>query len=66
MCVCFKSAFTFEGEGRAQRVQLGRCLVGVHAVAQGQLGNTTAVLTPEVVRYGIIILCSVCEGLRDK
>lgn len=40
--------------------------MGVHAVAQGQLGNTTAVLSPEVVRYRIIILCSVSEGLRNK
>lgn len=64
--VSIKHVFTFEGEGRAQRVQLGRCLVGVHAVAQRQLGNATAVLTPEVVGYRIIILCSVCEGLRNK
>lgn len=65
-CVCVKSAFTFEGEGWAQCAQLCRCLVGVHAVAQGQLGNATAVLTPEVVWYRIVILCSVCEGLRNK
>lgn len=62
----FNRAFTFEGEGWAQCVELGRRLVGVHAVAQGQLGNTTAVLSPEVVRYRIVILCSVCEGLRNK
>lgn len=64
--ISMKHALTFEGEGRAQRVQLGRRLVGVHAVAQSQLGNAAAVLSPEVVGYRIIILCSVCEGLRHK
>ena len=40
---------TCEGEGRVQGVELGRGLVGVHPVAQGQLGNPAAVLAPEVV-----------------
>lgn len=62
-CV-FNSGPTFEGECWSQRVELSWCLVGVHAVAQRQLGSTTAVLPAEVVRDGIIILRCVCEGLR--
>lgn len=37
--------------------------MGVHAVAQGQMGYAPAVLPPEVVGDGIIILRCVCEGL---
>lgn len=55
---------TFEGQCWAQCVELSRRLVGVHAVTQRQLGNTAAVLSPEVVGYCIIILRRVCEGLR--
>ena len=50
----------------AQRVQLGGGLVRIHAVAQGQLGHTPAVLPPEVVGDGVIVLCRVCEGLCEK
>lgn len=43
------SGVTFEREGWAQGVELSGCLVGVHAITQRQLGNTTAVLSAEVV-----------------
>lgn len=57
---------TCEGEGGAQGVELGGGLVGVHAVAQGQLGYPTAVLAPEVVRDGLIILSCVSKGLGER
>lgn len=57
---------TFEGEGWAQSVELGGCLVRVHAVAQRQLGNTAAVLPSKVIRYGLVVLCCVCEGLKSR
>lgn len=49
-----------------QRVDLGRCLVRVHAITEGQLGHATTVLPTEVVRYGLVILCCMCEGLKRK
>lgn len=54
---------TSERKSRPQGVKLGRCLVGVHAVTQRQLGNAAAVLPTEVVRYGLVILRCVREGL---
>lgn len=57
---------TFERKGRPQGVKLGRSLVGVHAVTQRQLGNPTTVLPTKVVRYGLVVLRCVCEGLGDN
>lgn len=37
--------------------------MGVHAITQRQLGNPTTVLPTKVVRYGLVVLCCVCEGL---
>lgn len=54
---------TFERKSRPQGVKLGRSLVGVHAVTQRQLGNPTTVLPTKVVRYGLVVLRCVCEGL---
>lgn len=60
---CAARRATSERKSRPQGVQLGRCLVGVHAVTQRQLGNATAELSPEVVRYGLVVLSRVREGL---
>lgn len=38
--------------------------MGIHAVPQGQLGNSSTVFTSEVIGDGLVILSSVCEGLR--
>lgn len=60
-CVC-----TLERELGAQREDLGGGLVGVHAVTEGQLGHSATVLPTEVVRYGLVILRCVCEGLERE
>lgn len=38
----------------------------IHAVPQGQLGHPLAVLLPEVVRDGCVILSSVGESLGTE
>ncbi len=37
--------------------------MGVHAVPQGQLGNSSTVFTSEVIRNGLVVQSGVCEGL---
>lgn len=63
---CAEIKSTFERKSWPQGVKLGRCLVRVHAITQRQLGNPTTELPTKVVRYGLIILCRVCEGLESK
>ena len=53
----------FEGQLWPSGVDLSRLLVRVHAVAQTQLGPTTAVLTTEVVGDGTVVLGSVGKCL---
>lgn len=57
---------TCQGQFGARGVELCRALVRIHAVPQGQLRHPLAVLLPEVVRDGCIVLSSVGEGLGTQ
>lgn len=38
--------------------------MGIHAVSQRQLGNSSTIFTSEVIGDGLVVLSGVCEGLR--
>lgn len=57
---------TCQGQFGSRGVELRRTLVRIHAVPQGQLGHPLAVLLPEVVRDGCIVLSSVGERLGTQ
>lgn len=38
--------------------------MGIHAVSQRQLGNSSTIFTSEVIRDGLVVLSGVREGLR--
>lgn len=57
---------TCQGQFGARGVELRRTLVRVHAVPQGQLRHSLAVLLPKVVRDGCVVLSSVGEGLEAQ
>lgn len=57
---------TCQGQFGSRGVELRWTLVRIHAVPQGQLRHSLAVLLPEVVRDGCIVLSSVGEGLGTQ
>ena len=57
---------TCEREAGVCGVQLGRLLMGVHAVTQRQLRHTLTILCTEIVRNGPVVLSCVVERLHEK
>lgn len=64
LVVAYEIIYTGKRKCRAYSVELSRSLMGIHAVPQGQLGNSSTVFTSEVIRDGLVVLSGVCEGLR--